>query len=262
MKLLRKIDVILLIIISIAAIVIAVIHTLDLFSLAHLLAEINYSLICLVFLGLIGIHLALSFIIAEDNQHESLKKFDELITSSDNIKIKKFEDSFELETYLAKRVHEAKYEVCDLTWKLTISSGFAVGKRKDSHSVYEKAVKEFSDKLIYREVWIFNDSRRIEKFNKRMKENKNGYSCRYYKAEKDEINKIPRLQFVIIDQNEVIFFASATNSLLCSIKGEAVYKICKPYFDEVWSNAIPIKEGKTIYQNEIDYINETYSVKS
>lgn len=256
MKLLRKIDLILLLIISIAAILITVIDTFDLFSLSHLLTEINYPLICLLILGFIGTHLVLSFINAEDHKDESLKKFDALIASSDNIKIKIFEDSFEMETYLAKRVHEAKHEVCDLTWKLTISSGFAVGKRKDSHNVYEKAVKEFSDKLIYREVWIFNDSRRVEKFNKRIKENKDGYSCRYYK---DDINNIPRLQFVIIDNSEVIFFASARNSLLCAIKGEAICKICKPYFDEVWNNAIPIKDGKKLHQKEIDYINATYT---
>jgi hypothetical protein len=255
MSLLRKVDLILLLIISIAAILISVIDTFDLFSLAHILKALNYSLICLLVLGLIGTHLIISFINAEDHKEESLKKFDTLIASSDNIKIKTFEDSFELETYLAKRVYEAKHEVCDLTWKLTISSGFAVGKRKDSHNVYEKAVKEFSDKLIYREVWVFNDSRRVEKFNKRIKENKDGYSCRYYR---DEINKIPRLQFVIIDDDEVIFFASSRNSILCAIKGKAICEICKPYFDEVWNNAIPIKNGRKIDQKEVDFINDTY----
>jgi hypothetical protein len=255
MKLLRKIDLVLLFTISIAAITISVIDTFDLFSLSQHLTKLNYPIICLLILGLIGTHLILSFINAEDHKEESLRKFDALIASSDNIKIKTFEDSFELETYLAKRVHEAKHEVCDLTWKLTISSGFAVGKRKVSHSVYEKAVKEFSDKLIYREVWMFNDNRRVEKFNKRIKENRDGYSCRYFK---EDNSNIPRFQFVIIDNNEVIFFASARNSLLCAIKGEAICKICKPYFDEVWNNAIPIKDGKKLYPKEIEYINATY----
>lgn len=256
MNLLRKIDILLLLIISIAAITIALIDTFDLFSLSQYLSEINYPLICLLILGLIGTHLVISFVTTEDHKNESLKKFDELILSSDNIKVKAFEDSFELETYLAKRIHEARNEICDLTWKLSVSSAFGIGKRKDAHNIYEKALKEFSDKLIYREVWIFNDNRRVEKFNKRIKENKNGYSCRYYR---DEKNKIPRLQFVIIDNNEVLFFPSSKYSLLCSIKGDAISKVCKPYFEEIWNNAIPIKEGKKIHQTEVEYINKHYT---
>ena len=45
----------------------------------------------------------------------------------------------------------------------------------------------------------------IKKLEQRLKENKSGYSCKYFKDDSD----IPRLQFVIIDDDEVLFFASS-----------------------------------------------------
>ncbi|MBU1145124.1 MAG: hypothetical protein KJ971_04625 [Firmicutes bacterium] len=282
LKVLKRIDLILLFFISIIAITVFVVDTFDLYPLSSLIGvvEINYSLICLLVLSFIGFHLVARYLTEEDHKQKSLNKIDELllcegnllnkvegnllnkidelITSSNLIKVRTFEDSFELETYVAKRIHEAKKEICDLTWKLTIESGYGLGKRKDSQSIYDKAIAGVSAKLIFNEIWVFSDSRRIARFNKRIKEKKDGYSCRYFK---EESNKIPRLQFIIIDDSEVIFFAISKTSLMCSIKGEVICRIFKPYFIEAWQRAIPIKDGRNIRQNIVNEINEYYKLK-
>jgi len=172
------------------------------------------------------------------------------LKSVKNQNIKIFSDSVELETYLGKKIIDARKEVCDLSWKSKISAGFSIHKRRQSHDYYDKCVKNASEKIIFREIFIFNDSRRFQKLKKRLSEKKNGYSCRYYK----EDSVIPRLQFVIIDDNEIVFFASSSNSLLCSIQSEELCMVLKPYYEEAWNNAIPIKEGSQIYQDVVDEI--------
>lgn len=255
MKILKKIDVILLLIISGFSITILVLDYFDILNKIEFFKNLDYSILAVLILSTIGLHLGLSFITFQESENNKSKLLESLINDSNNIKVQLFENSFDLETYLAKRVYEAKSEVCDLSWKNTISPAYGIGKRKTSHQIFEKALADHSKSLVYKEIWMFNDERRVDKLNKRLRENKEGYSCRYFK----EDSNIPRLQFVIIDNEEVLFFATNSNSLQCAIKGDNISKVFKPYFDEIWNKATPIKDGNKKYANEIQFINDNYS---
>ncbi len=255
MKIIKYLDVTILIIISIITIIINVIDFFDLFSLGKPLFKIDYSIVMLVLLAFIGFHLGLVYLSNVKYQTDSELSLKQILKSVKTHDIRTFSDAVELETYLGKRILDARKEVCDLSWKSKISAGFSINKRKQSHDYYDKCIKNASEKILFREIFIFSDPRRFQKFKRRLSENKNGYSCRYYKD--DSI--IPRLQFVIIDDTEIVFFASSTNSLLCSIKSEELCRVLKPYYEEVWANAIPIKEGSQIHQDIVNEIFAKYS---
>jgi len=177
----------------------------------------------------------------------------QLATNSLKEDVRVFKDSTELQAHLAIQIHNAQKEICDLTWKKRISTGYNVGTSKKAHKFYDDSIAEISKSIKYREIFIFNDSRRYDRFKNRLQENPDGYSCRHYSD-----HKIPRLQFVIIDDSEVIFFACSENSLLCSIKGNHITKIFKPYFDEIWKSGTSLIEGPKINQKEIDKLDDKF----
>ena len=119
----------------------------------------------------------------------------------------------------------------------------------------DKCITEVSDRITYREIFMFNDARRIDKLNRRLAENKNGYSCRYFK----ENSTIPRIQFVIVDDEEVFFFASASDSLLCSFQNRQLCQVFRSYYEALWSAAISIKDGPHIDQEQVAHILSTPS---
>ena len=105
-----------------------------------------------------------------------------------------------------------------------------------------------SESLIGR-CFVFGDGRRKEKLKRRIEENCAGYSCRYY----PQPCSIPRLQFVIIDREEIIF-ASSSYPTLCAIRQAELCEIFQAYFDAIWSEAVPLKEGGNIYLDEVDKV--------
>ena len=248
-KLLKKIDSILLLIISVFAIIFTVVDTFNININNPIFADINYSVLSVVLLAAIGLHLIVARF--QDDSSEDARKADtiKIITSLDGVQIELLASTREMEIYLAKRILEAKKEICDLSWKNTLSRTYSTNPRQKSMKTVENSIKQVSDNLPYREVFVFSDVRRKEKLQARLKENKSGYSCRYY----DENSKIPRLQFVLIDEEEIIF-ASSSYPVLCAIKHPHLARIFQSYYDDVWEKAIPIKEGPILYRDSIDKI--------
>jgi hypothetical protein len=247
---LRKIDSIVLGVSALAAIVLCVL------DFTRIIPEDTWkpsvlSLIILMLLALITIHLIVSHFIDEDFQAHASKLIEQINASIALGEVRKFKDSAEIEHYLAKRVLEAKF-VCDLSWKSRISEAFSSGHRQASHGSLDQSIAKASDRASYREIFVFSDPRRIEKLERRLHENKDGYSCAYYKDE----SRIPRLQFVIIDDEEILFFAVSAHSQLCAIRSPELIKVFKPYFEEAWSHAVIIKQGKTVHQKEVEKIRK------
>jgi len=128
-----------------------------------------------------------------------------------------------------------------LTWKVNVSLGFDTKPRKAANDKISQNIAKISNKVIYKEVFVFNDSSRIEKLKRRIQDNKPGYSCRYF----DTSSKIPRIQFVVIDGEELIF-ASSAYPYKCAIKHKEIVAIFHTYFNQIWADAIPIKERSVI----------------
>ncbi|MBI1921484.1 MAG: hypothetical protein HYS23_10460 [Geobacter sp.] len=252
-KFLRNIDIIILIFIAIAAGVLAVMHFL---GLVDSMAE-HSPVLTLLLLSFVGLHLIISHFSQEDFQKETNKFHQQIIDGLRDTKTTVFNDSIEMEAYLGKRMLEATKSICDLTWKSKISSGFSASTRKVAHGNLENCIKEASSRIDYREIFIFNDKRRVEKFERRLAENNSGYSCRYFKDDE----RIPRLQFVIIDNEEVFFFASSSDSNLCSIRSHEISKVFKSYYDAAWHSAIPLKDGHTVHSVEVEKVRKIFKPK-
>ena len=199
----------------------------------------------LIFLSLVTLYLIFAKLNIDKVTKIILNKLDIIINLRDLKKtadIVVLESGGELERYLAGRIDSATEEICDLTWKLKIVMGG--NDRKKSHAQYEQAMFAASKRGVrYREIYIFNHTKRVEQLKTRAKGNVEAYECRYFQNN-EHINKIPRLQFLILDNREVVFYASADNARLCAIKSQDLCNVLKPYFDEVWRAAIPIKIDK------------------
>jgi hypothetical protein len=247
-KFLQKLDLIVLCLIALVAI------TLTVYDFFHRGGTPSpyFPLYTLFLLGLIGLHLIVSHLRFERFQNDTntlLQHIDKGVNAAD---IRIFSDSGELESYLGKRMLEARKSVCDLSWKAKISEGFSASNRQMAHLHMDKCIAEASERIAYREILIFNDPRRVEKLDRRLSENKNGYSCRYFR----EDSIIPRLQFVIVDDEEVFFFASSAHAVLCSVRNQELCKVFKAYYEAIWNAAIPIKDGPTIYSDEVAFIKK------
>ncbi len=252
-KLLRKIDIIILGAIALASSIIAIVDFFDLFGGV----SPNYPLFILLLLGIIGLHLIISHFSQEDFRSHTTASLQSIVRGIKTADFRVFNDSIEIESYLAKRILEAKKSVCDLSWKVKISEGFSASNRQLAHGYMDKCIAEVSDRIPYREIFMFNDPRRAEKLERRLLEKKRGYSCRYFKDD----SPIPRLQFVIIDDEEIFFFASAADSLLCAFRSQELCKVFRSYYEVSWNAAIPIKDGPRIYDEEVELIRKYYCQK-
>lgn len=245
----KKIDSILLLIISVFAIIFTIIDTFNVNINIPIFANIDYSVLTVVLLAAIGLHLIVARF--QDDASEEARKADtiKIISSLNGVHIELLASTSEMEIYLAKRILEAKKEICDLSWKNTLSRTYSTNPRQKSMKTVENSIKQVGNNLPYREVFVFSDVRRKEKLQARLKENKTGYSCRYY----DENSRIPRIQFVLIDGEEIIF-ASSSYPILCAIRHPNLARIFQSYYDDIWEKAIPIKEGPILYRDAIDKI--------
>jgi hypothetical protein len=245
-NILRKLDLIILALVGAIALTVTLLDTFDLIKVRWL----DIPVFTMLLLSAVALHLIFSYFFQEDFHRESVDLLRGLAREIPSQSVRLFADSAEMETYLGKRMLNAKDNICDLSWKNTISSGFAAGDRQLAHGYMDDCIAQASGRISYREIFIFNDKRRIDKLERRISENKDGYSCGYFRLD----SPIPRLQFVTIDDDEVFFFASSHASPLLMIKSKEICRVFKSYFDAVWISARKIKDGPRVYKKELAYI--------
>lgn len=209
----------------------------------------NYPLITLLLLASVGLHLVTTNLKTEEFETGALELLNNLEQGRGTVSVKVFDDSSEIENYLGKRILEATKSVCDLSWKQQISAGFSASGRQLAHTYMDNCIAMTSGRIPYREIFVFNDPRRIDKLNRRLDENKDGYSCRHFRD-----GEIPRMQFVIVDDTEVFFFASAADSILCSVKNAEIARVFRSYYDAAWAKAKPLKDGPTVHHSEVQKV--------
>lgn len=110
---------------------------------------------------------------------------------------------------------------------------------------------------MYKEIFTFSYPKNLGKMLEHLNYG-DDYSCSFYDNKEPNI-KFPKLQFVIIDDYEVIFVSSAYKPNLCSIKNRRIVSIFCSYFEQAWELSQVIKDGTTVNQPLIDDIKKKYS---
>jgi hypothetical protein len=248
---LKFLDIILISLISLLALIVTIA---DFFGLADgegILSKVlnptffdglDTSKVTLILLSLLAIRVCILSYSRESEPDAHEKLLEKALRDYDGTYLTEFADGAELEAYLARRIGEAKVSVRDLSWKNTISGQITLPKRERSFKAYEDMMIKASLDIDYREIFVFSDVRRVDQCLRRLKAARPGYSCSYF----SNPDNVPRLQFVIVDDKEVIF-ASSSYPKLCAIRGASVGAIFVQYFDEAWSKAMPLrKSGRTL----------------
>lgn len=184
---------------------------------------------------------------------ELSKNKSQIIKGLDGVEIVKFKNPNEQIQYIINRLQNAENSVSDFTWAPKVSSSFDAPARKRLESKYVTAIKNASKQISYREIFIFSHASRIMKLKEHYekintKNESSGYSCAYY-----EDTNFPRLQFLLIDENEVIF--TSGQYLKCAVKNSNIVEIFTKYYSSAWENANKlIENGVIINPEEIERI--------
>ena len=160
------------------------------------------------------------------------------IRSLDVVYVETFETDIEREDYITYKIRRAKTKVCDLTWKPKSGTNKSEPK-KEAEQKYSDGIKYVSERIPYQEIFYFTKDAptRVKKLMKRREENRPKYSCRYIPEE--TAGNIPRLQYVLIDSEEIIFSSSSGG---LAFKSKQFGNVLQMYFDSVWKISVPIKE--------------------
>lgn len=174
------------------------------------------------------------------------KSTSSVIKSLQGVEVRGFSDGYELLSYVNKRVAEANKRIDDVSWRPTFFSRNYGPSAQAPNKEFPNILRNTIQKTPYREILIFNKPGRKEKIHNVLKENLAGYSCAYFEAD----SEIPLLQFMIIDQEEVIIFGDLVSSSF-SIRHPIIVESFTGYYEEVWQKAWKLKIGKTIYWERV-----------
>ena len=223
--------------------------------------NINYAYVSCVLLSAIVIHFIL-LMYGNFGQKEIENKIDNsaknIIDSLDGVKQTKFETIKEADNYVEQRIKSAKLKVYDLNW-LTSNKVSNQDDEKDRiekfHNRLNNRIEEFNKNKkseFYREIFIFHYPLKVSIMKSRLYYEK--YFCKYY----EDDNVFPKIQFVIIDDEEVIFISSLYQGNLCAVRDKKIVNLCILYFDAAWENAETIKTSEKTDMSVIQKIETKY----
>lgn len=180
--------------------------------------------------------------------HDALTK--KVIHATGGIEYYAFRNSTEFMNYLADRISQAESSVYDLTWVENKHSERPPGY-EEAEQKYHSAIIRNSNRIQYRDVYIFCDKPKYQKLQKILEQNPlpQRYHCRYYPN-----SKIPRPVFVIIDESEVLLYGIAAAGMYCSVRHVPLVEMFKNFYLTVWSEANKLKDGPTIYKDEYNKV--------
>jgi hypothetical protein len=242
----------------------AVYACLDLFKFK----EDHFALLTFFLLLAIAIHFVASTYLERDlleRRHDILTRIDHstktIIGSLNGIEIKFFDNIEQADLYIAERILNASRSVSDLNWQDFFENNptpRSAVERQVADEVLDKSITAFCSKNhsgVYQEIFTFSNRRNINKMLAHITHGDN-YSCSYY--DKSKHPKFPKLQFVIIDDEEVVFVSSAYSPNFCTIRDKRVVSIFDNYFDQAWKLSQVIKDNAGINQNVIKRIKGKY----
>lgn len=263
-------------IIDIAMIIAAIVVCLIAFILdgynSYVSSDINidYSFVSTTLLLSIAIHFILSAFIQEDILKKQLtleeklsQSTDTIIESLNGVEVTFFDDINDVDIYIAKQILEATSSVYDFNWQdyTSVNPHHRSQYEKEyASNEIDKSIKKFCERNssispIYKEIFTFSYPKNWGKLLDHISYG-DSYSCSYYDNKDDK--KFPKLQFVVIDDKEVIFVSSAYKPNLCSIKNKRIVSIFSSYFDQAWDLSIKIKESNQLYDDIVSDIKNKY----
>lgn len=207
-------------------------------------------------------------ILYQFENREKLEKIEELPKEISSIvghsgSVKFFKNIDEVDNYIAKRISQAKETVYDLNWQDFMAKNPIPrneAKKKHVSNQIDKEIRKFcnhkKDIREYKEIFTFSYERNIDKMLDHINYGP-VYSCRYF-DNKEEKTKFPKIQFVIIDEEEVIFVSSSYAPHLYSLKGKELVGVFRKYFEQAWQLATELKSDNILKKDKIDYIESTY----
>lgn len=152
----------------------------------------------------------------------------------------------EVDAYIAERIGQAKTSVYDFCWWDYNTEGPVIHRNpqlvKKLGADLDNSLCKFCNKgghRIYREIFSLHSDANKQKLLEHIKIPKN-YQCAHYDT---STYKFPKLQFVIIDEEEVIF-ASRFYPTHCIIRDKNIIDIMLNYFDQAWALAVKIRENQ------------------
>lgn len=233
--------------------------------------KIDYAFVSASLLLAIAIHFILAGFWENEISSSQKKPTQELgqavgtiIDSLNGVQVVFFDDINDVDMYIAKRISEASECIYDFTWQDYISINpyhrNLVGKQYAATKM-ESSIKAFCSKRttkprIYKEIYTFSYPQHIGKMLNHITYG-DVYCCSYYEN-KDPNTKFPKIQFVVIDDKEVIFASSAYSPNLCSIKNNRIASIFCNYFEQAWELSKKIKEGDKVDNSLIEEIIARY----
>ncbi|MCB0010240.1 MAG: hypothetical protein KDE34_00015 [Anaerolineales bacterium] len=176
-----------------------------------------------------------------------------IIKSLGGVEIRHFEMGSDLLKYVNQRLRHVRRQVDDLSWSAEVGLGVAIERTRQANTEYVNHVKTVSQNCLYRDVFIFNMPRRVEKLRQILAESPPGYSCAYYAP-----TDIPLLQFMVIDQEEVILLSDEYPQKLV-IRHKGLARLFSEYYEQIWAKATKIKEGDVIHQDVVKKLEQDYN---
>ncbi len=233
--------------------------------------QIDYAFVATTLLLAIAIHFILiGFLESEiSNKQKDLSinlehAVSTIINSLDGVEVTFFDDINDVDIYIANRIASASSCVYDFNWQDFISTNpyhRNATKKEYAANKIDASIKSFCSKKankprIYKEIFTFSYSNNIAKMLNHITYGDN-YCCSYYENQNPE-TKFPKLQFVVIDDKEVIFVSSAYKPNLCSINNVRIASIFCNYFEQAWELSIKLKDKNEINNNLIQDIQNRY----
>lgn len=184
------------------------------------------------------------------DKHQTLSKhlhdsITTIIGSLSGVEIKQYTNLTSIMEYITKRLEIAEKSVDELTWSHKQSCCDRLPNHKLVMEKYHEMVEFVSNRVTYREVFRFNKKGRTEILKKRIQKRSTNYSCGYYSA-----SRMPLIQFIIIDKEEVVFVGDA----LFVLHSKQLAHIFTNYFEDVWNLSNKLIDGEFINHKEIQKI--------
>jgi hypothetical protein len=180
-----------------------------------------------------------------------------VIQSLDGVDVQQFAGSEELLRYVIKRMREARKTIDDLT--MGMAKPPITETAQKAYERYLDTIAYVCSKrsIAYRDVTTFPPRSHLERAEFILSKNLYGYRLRYYEYTQEDLP--PRLQFMVIDSEEVIFayyrapYLPIDGEIRLAVRHPRIVALFKDYYEAIWQGAKVLKEGDRV---EVDVLQE------